>query len=410
LNRAPSKDWPRLLTPAPGCFPPAAPLRRNERVLHLALYPGRELHAVLSVAFNTIASEYVQIDHMQVSGGTLQEQQQAAQRPTAVFSNARDAWNSIHAQGATSLAPIISTTCIPTEYHQASKLPDAVCAAAATLKPTIVFMHMQTPSALDDGNVIAKLRSLCDPSCVIVQWDGDLHYSPSDWRRQWFINLGALIDASLTSETHHQAEYAAAGVKHPGFLEVGVPDHWEELTPPVAVGVPPVVLLASRWAFLDGYDSRDAAVSACGEWYGPTGFGVFGNYWDGNPCARPYLTPAQELGAYREAKAALCMSIRNDVTRYTSDRLLRALYAGAVVVAERFPDCEGLGLENGVNCLLWSGLNELNACLGTALAMGESEGHAMRAAAAALGREHTWCARVPELLAIIDAIREERLQ
>jgi len=408
MKRVASKDWPRLLTPAPGCYPPSAPLRHDERVLHLALYPGRDIHSVLSLAFQTIANEYVQIDHVLAGGGGPDGALRAAQCPTAIFADVRQARAYLQRQEAPAdVPPIVSTSYVPQEYLKSSKLPEAVYRAAEQIRPTIVFAQMQQPSALANGEVIARLRSLCDPACVIVQYDGDLHYRPDEAPRQWFVDLGALIDASLTTELQYQAEYAAMGVRRPGFLEVGVPDGWERITPPVPVGVPPVVLLASRWGCLNGYDSRDAAVAACGEWYGPTGFAVYGNYWAG-ACARPYLTPAQELGAYGEAKAALCMSIRNDVARYTSDRLFRALYAGAVVVAECFPDCEGLGLENGRNCLLWRGMDDLGACLQTALAMPEEQRQEMRQAAATLGREHTWGARMGELLAIVDAIRAER--
>ena len=410
MKRAPSKDWPRLLTPAPGCFPPVAPMRQTERVLHLALFPERNRFGSLPRALRSIATHYEEVDHMRVDGPADQLGVDVA-RPTALFTDARAAWAYSQQQDAAPFsAPVVSTNYRPREIMRNSRLPDEVCKAAARIKPTIVFAHMQTPSALDDGNVIARLRAQCDPSCVIVQFDGDQHWTPSDWRRQWYTNLGALIDASLTSECHFQAEYARMGVRHPGFLAVAVADGWDTFSPPEACGNPPIIMLASKWACLEGYGSRLNAVALCQDWYGPAGFAVYGNNWEGTPSARPYLTAAQELGAYRDAKAALSMSIRNDLTRYTSDRLFRCLYAGAVTLVERFPDCEGLGLEHGVNCLIWSGAKELYACCQAARNMPPEQSQPLRQAAKALGRQHTWQCRMPELLAIVDAVRAERGQ
>jgi hypothetical protein len=410
LKRAPSQDWPRLLTPALGCFPPVAPLRQTERVLHLALYPERNQLDSLACAFKSISSAYAEVDHMRVDG-PLEHQGQSVAPPAALFTDARAAWEYSQQQGyAPFSVPVVSTVYRPRDLLKHSQLPDAVFRAAAAINPTLVFMHMQVPSALDNGNVIAKLRALCDPSCVIVQFDGDQHWAPSDWRRQWYTNLGALIDASLTAECHFQDEYATMGVKHPGFLAVGVPDGWDMSFPPEACGNPPLVLLASKWACLEGYESRLDAVTLCADWYGPSGFAVYGNNWGGVDCARPYLEAGQELGAYRDAKAALSVSIRNDITRYTSDRLLRALYAGAVTLVERFPDCEGLGLEHGVNCLLWSGKEELFACCELALRMPLEQSQPIREAAKALGQLHTWQCRMPELLAMVDTVRAERGQ
>ena len=355
MRRAPCPEWPTLLCPAVGCYPPASPQRKTERVLHAALYPTLDAIPALLDAFRTISTDVSQVDHVK----------------------------------------------------EGPNLPDALYAAAAKIRPTIVFAQMQMPTALADASVVAKLRALCDPECVIVQWDGDLHDEPRDPGRSWFVDLGRVIDASLTVETQYPAEYAALGVKHPGFLEVGVADGWADFSPPTSCGVPPVVLLAGR-TYLKGYVGRHAAVAACEQWYGPRGFGVYGNGWDQNPCARPHLSPGQELGAYRDAKVALSASIRNDVARYTSDRLFRALYAGAVLAVEEFPDCAGLGLEQGRNCMLWDGIGELHDCLEFALAMPDTQRTQMRDEAAKLGRQNTWSARMVDLLAIVDAIREER--
>ena len=353
MRRAPGADWPRILNPAPGCLPPLAPWRQDERVLHVALYPELDLVPALQHAVATISSAYARVDYMRAG----------------------------------------------------DSLPDELYREAQRIRPTLVFAQLHHATSLVSSEVVGKLRELCDPRCVMVQWNGDFR---PDGSQTWFRDLGRFFDASLFPETQFQSMYAVTGVRHPGFFAAGVAETWADVMPPVSPGVPPVVLLASCWVIPGGYNSRTAAIAACQQWYGRGGFGLYGHNWFDTLCGHPYLSPAQELGAYRDAKAALSISVRNDVARCTSERLFRALYAGAVVVAERFPDCEGLGLEHGHNCLLWNGLEELHACLEQALGFDDAQGQVLRAAAKMLSHEHTWSMRVRELLAIVDAVRSSR--
>src|SRR4029077_10849063 len=92
-------------------------------------------------------------------------------------------------------------------------------------------------------------------------------------------------------------------------------------------------------------------------------FAVYGSGWPIAPHVRPFLRQAEEAVVYHAARAAISMSIRNDLARYTSDRLFRALAAGAYVLVERFPDAAGLGLFDGVNCRFWSDEPELRRAL-----------------------------------------------
>lgn len=355
MNRAPCAEWPRILNPAPGCAPPITALRRTERVLNLTPYPETGPVPSLSAALGSIAVAQATMAYV----GTENE------------------------------------------------LPAQVYAAAQTLRPTLIFGQLQHPTPLADIAFITGLREVCDPRCVIVQWNGD--YRPDGSQVRWFVDLGRIIDCSLSAETQFQSNYAAVGVRHPGFFASAADERWSTITPPQGVDAPPIVLLASHGVVPGGYDTRYAAIASCAEWYGPEKFGLYGYGWSGNWCARPYLSPAQELGAYRDARAALSISVRNDVARLTSVRLFSMLYAGALAVVERFPDCEGMGLVDGENCMLWSGTDELHACLERALVLSADRSQEMRAAAKRLAREqHTWSVRMAELLAIIDAVRSSR--
>jgi hypothetical protein len=357
IERRASASWPWLLTPAPGCLPLAATPRRTERVLHVALYPRADITNSLPRAFGTIATAYTQIDHV---------------------------------------------ACLPFP----GALTDQIVCEGGRINATLVFMQVQGACELT-ADYVARIRPVLAPNAVIVQWDGDMHWPPRSAHRDWFKQLGAVIDASLTAETQHQAEYAQLGVVRPGFLEAGADDHLFHPLPPTPGG-PDVVFLANNWEVPGRYVMRKAIAAAMAAKYGDR-FGVFGQNWGLNGSGHGNVHLTAEAAVYSSARAALSISIDNNIARYTSDRLIRMLCSGSLCLVERFPDCEGLGLVDGVNCLLWTTWAELQAHVDAILATPDSpRWPALRHAAAELGKLHTWDARMLELLAIVDAVRRAK--
>jgi hypothetical protein len=292
------------------------------------------------------------------------------------------------------------------DWRQAAisrELDSQALRAAAAIQPTLVCLEMRGPTPRRGGPTPALLhqvRALCDPRAVLVLFYGDQFHEPSAPANAWLLELARAADVFLICNTQHPAEYARLGVPHPGYLQAGFdPGHFHQgvVADP---GAPLLAFMGSRHT-KPGYTHRNEVVGQLGKAFP----GALRCYGHGCVRASTYLEPAAEAAVYAGARGALCMSIRNDLPRYTSDRLFRALGSGAVALVEAFPDVEGLGLEHGRNCLLWRTWDELR-CLAAACLRPEADLQPLRSGALALAHKvHTWDARMYELAAIAEAVR-----
>jgi len=368
IKREACSDWPKIMCPAPGCMPPVGPERKWERVLHLSASNAIDPQTGLVRALSSCASVYRSINWRQMA-------------------YARN-WTGTDSQ-----------------------LVAEIMRIATRIRPTLVWMQIQRDGVISAKD-IERLRLLCDPRTgVIVNWDGDQHYEPQMPQRGWFVRLGRVCDTSLVVNTKHPAEYAVWGVRHPGFWGVGFDEHiWKPMTPRPE-GITPIILLANYWAHItSAYNNRLMLMNTVSQAF-PGKFTVYGSGWESYRGApwKPFLANEEEARVYSGAKASLSISIRSDLPRYTSNRLVYALGCGALVLVEKFADCEGFGLEHGKNCLLFDGPDELvRICRWVLAEASTDELERIREGAAALGAQHSWQAHMPELFAIVDAVRASR--
>jgi len=354
-ERRAAPGWPGVLLPAPGCFPLALPGGPDERVLHVALRVAGDPQAALERALRGIATEYAEV--------------------------------------------VWTTTPI-------DRLEREVLEAAARIRPTLVFMQIQTAGIVRPG-LVGQLRAACAPDALVVQWDGDQHFAPRAPERAWFVELGRDCDASLICNTAYPPIYAELGVRHPGYLQIGVDAQlWRPRAP--APCTPQIVLLATHYPTEAAYRRRLDVAQRLTRAY-PGRFAAYGKGWDAGAGVthRAFLAHEDEAPVYSAAWAALSISICNDLPRYTSDRLFRVMAAGALPLVERFPDHEGLGLDHGVNCLIWQGWEQLRPLVDEVL-RDYYPAAQIRAAARELALAHTWDARMGELRAILAAVRAGR--
>lgn len=281
------------------------------------------------------------------------------------------------------------------DWQKTSNVPSVVVQAAREIKPTLVFMQLQCAGVLEPHHV-TELRANCDPQVIIVNWDGDQHYEPEHEARRWFVELGQACDTSLVVNKDHPLKYAEMGVRNAGYMQIGYDP--EIYRPADLSRGAPVVFLGSRY---QSHQRRNEIIERLAAALEPDELTVYGHGWQGS-YAHTMIKQEYESAVYLSARAAISMSIRNDLRCYTSDRLFRILGSGGVALVERFAGMEDLGL-NSENCIAWSGYDELLGAV--RLACSTNLIH-MRQAAVDLARtKHTWDVRIRELLGAANQLR-----
>ncbi len=312
--------------------------------------------------------------------------------------------------------------------------------AAKRLKPTLVFMQLQTPGAMDVATV-KKLREI-SPGAVIATWNGDIASENAPWNTEWQVAFGRVVDLTMHSSMTHVRALRAAGVSNACYLQIGVDErqyHVPEDSDIVGMKAISdmqtfdVSFLGSRYkddAFSSTYnwkngnpahDStlRDEVVDKMREAFGDK-FGLFGSGWGADSKVVP-VTESHEV--YWRSKIGLSVSLDNKLEMYSSDRLHKILGCGALLLVKRFPGMKVFGLDEDYNCLAFDTAEEAvyKAKFAVDTPIASSDGILPRSglargdreqiaeAGAALARNHhTWSVRMKELQPYLDAVRSVR--
>lgn len=354
LQRGPSvkpaaDEWPHLYVPRPGVAPRRSPVAAGAplRLLHLSLESAAEPQTDLRRAF-------------------------AALGPTVDMP-----WHPLTAERART-----------------------VLEAARAHRPDVVFAQVQSDSWSPE--FVAALRDAVGPRCTLVEWTGDVRTNAAQPVERWLVRLAQSFDLVLADNTTY-ARKLAIDERVPaacGYLACGIDPALNPFRPD-EVELEQAVFTGTNYKTLDGGE-RDRMFRSIAHAL-PGRLAVYGAGWGAYPWAHPFVDQGTASQIMRDAALAISTSLFQDLGRYSSDRLKRALASGAVVAVRRFPDMEGLGLEVGRNCLAWSTEAELlELVCGWTRPERAAERSAMRREAAALAhRRFTWDRVTEELLAIV---------
>lgn len=301
----------------------------------------------------------------------------------------------------------------------------AIADAAARLRPTIVFMQLQAPGVVNP-ETIKRIREV-SPGVVIVLWNGDVANENRPFDVEWQVQIGRLCDIVLHSSMSHVRVLRAAGIHNSGFLNIGfdpfqyrVAGDKEEIDG-VLHNIEKdfdVSFLGSRYGGGDPFSSsykwkngepahdaalRDEVVTKMSEAFG-TRFGLFGSGWGPGSKVVP-VTESHTV--YWKSKIGLSISLDNNLEMYTSDRALRILACGAMLLVKRFPGMSVLGLVEDVNCVAFD-TADAAVSLAKAYASDDVSRNRIAAEGAELASEHTWSVRMRELQPYLDVVRSVR--
>lgn len=285
----------------------------------------------------------------------------------------------------------------------------AIFEAANWLRPTLVFMQLQTPDVIDPA-LVERLRPLLAPDGVIATWCGDVAGQNSPWVVDWQVPLGRAVDLTLHSSFTHVKALRAAGVVNAAYLQIGYDEEQYCQPPAGTTRHQDVCFLGNRYysaEYLQTMQRSDAGLrdeviakmaAAMGSRFAlhGSGHGTLGAV----PLRDAHL-------AYQKSKIGLNVSLCNFFDAYSSDRIFRVLGCGAMLLTKWFPLLSTYGLINGVNCRVWNAPDEAIAIAAEMLA-DPVRLDAIVSEGATLAREHhTWSVRTRELASYLTLLRED---
>lgn len=291
-----------------------------------------------------------------------------------------------------------------------SQFETAALDAAEAIKPTLVFMQLQTLGVVDAAFLVT-LRGICDPNAVFISWCGDVGRDP-----MWSHCMAPYMDAMLFSSMTQVEEHRAAGFPNAAYLQIGYDTDIHFVDPEFDRQRNGQVLFFGQnysdvgWVIPHEAQLRRDVIRTLWQGLPPVTLEVYGQNWS-SVLGRGTQVFTREAAAhaYQNSCAAVSISLTSKLKRYSSDRLLRALACGLTVLVKRFDDMESWGLVHGENCWIWDTSSE---CLDGArwCRINHESARQIGAAGAQLAREHhTWGTRMREMFVYVDHIRMAKL-
>jgi hypothetical protein len=284
--------------------------------------------------------------------------------------------------------------------------------ASATIRPTLVFMQIQSPDAI----AIETIRQIRmdpqrDPGCVVVLWSGDVGPVNGPWpglQDAWSHTYAKVVDAMLYTGTGQVEIQRSRGMLNAAYLQIGFDEsRYYPSSDPSSYGtLHDAVFLGQdygdQWACVPDNDValRRRVVEAFASEL--PRFCAYGGGWGAG-----YLPQSRAGDIYRGSLLALSTSLVSNLGRYTSDRMIRAMACGTTTLVKRFADMEGMGLEHGKNCLVWDTPAEAVELARHWLSPQRRDDLLQigRAGAKLMKERHTWGVRIRELAYIVKKLR-----
>lgn len=199
--------------------------------------------------------------------------------------------------------------------------------------PDIIFLQIQ---AAKTGRVASSF--ICSiyrrkyPNAFIINWTGDKRNNVESW----FYDCGKHVDITCFSNQDDVKDMLARGYRSE-FLQIGMDT--DIFYPAKCDKEIDIVFFANNHGRFPLSNERHRVINLLKRKYGSR-FKLYGNGWgrqaDGNLNGNEQAQRV-EAEIYRKSKIAINLS-HYDSSRYTSDRLFRAMFSGAFVISHPYRD------------------------------------------------------------------------
>lgn len=253
-----------------------------------------------------------------------------------------------------------------------------------THKPDIIFMQVQT-SGIIDRHTAAYISQ----KAFTINWTGDVR-SPLP---QWFKDIAPHIGVTLFTNMNDVDHMRSMGFRS-DYLQIGFPDKIFKPKGEITESADIIFMGNNVGGFpLSSY--RREMIDELKKRYGVK-FKVYGVGWPG---AISIDQQSEEVKHYRGAKIAINLS-HFKYRRYSSDRLIRAIGSGVMVLSHNYPEIEK-EFEPGKHLDVWNSFDELFDKIDYYLAEGNERKKIAKAGSDHVHKNHNWKARLSDLKRII---------
>jgi hypothetical protein len=257
-------------------------------------------------------------------------------------------------------------------------------AAVQKFQPQFTFLQIQTPGILtsSDLQAIPGFR---------LQWTGDIrrpfpaHYIETG--QHCDVSCFACDeDAAMVRKEKVNAEYLGIGFDPATYFPKELPQR-----------NPQIVFLGNNYRgdIFPLSNERREMVRRLKSIHGDN-FQAYGHHWEGSKIT----TEEQEVDLYRRCKIAINQNHFGQLTRWSSDRLLRAMGCGAFMLSNYYKGIEK-DFEIGKHLDVWQTLPELEKKIDYYLGHEDKRAAIAKAGCQHVHKNHSWDNRMEEIKKLI---------
>jgi spore maturation protein CgeB len=191
----------------------------------------------------------------------------------------------------------------------------------------------------------------------------------------------------------YNAEFLNIGVSLDVFTPDGKPRS----------GTPPIVFMGNNYPgdLFPLSKEREDMVRFLQKRYGAR-FAVYGRNWGKGS---EWIDEPSEAAAYRSCRIAINHNHFNDVSRFSSDRILRIMASGAFALSNHWPQIEA-DYTDGEHLRTWRSFDELGRTIDYYLDHEEERKGIADAGCRHVHANHNWAVRMKELLRFFGTYRK----